>query len=154
MTRILNSVIIFSIVTSTLPVATAQDRIRDFDTMGDVNCEDEYARLDSFALQLNNSPHATGVIIFYGGLRFRGRLPRRNESAARAARLKPYLVNRRGIAADRIIVINGGYKAEWQVELWVVPNGMPIPTPYSPFNATKIKFRKGKAHSRQFRCQI
>src|SRR5882724_2845447 len=97
--------------------------ISKFDEFGDIKCEDEYARLDNFAIQLQHEPQAKGVIIFYGGKTFRGRLPKRGEAEARAARLKPYLVRRRGIPASQIIVINGGYAEEWIAQLWIVPLG-------------------------------
>ena len=100
---------------------SASDKLRQFDEFGDINCEDEMARLDNFAIQLQNEPNTKGVMIFYGGRRFRGRLPKRGEAAARAARLKPYLVERRGIPSERVIVIDGGYAEEWHVELWVIP---------------------------------
>lgn len=127
---------------------------KTFDDFGDINCEDEYARLDNFANQLHQDPGVKGVIIFYGGVTFRGRLPRRGDAAARAARLKPYLVKRRGVPESRVIVINGGYALEWTAQLWIVPQGMAIPTPDSIVDATKVKFRTGKAHPRDFRCQI
>ena len=127
---------------------------RKFDEFGDVNCEDEMSRLDNFAIHLQNDPSAKGLMIFYGGQRFRGRLPRRGEAAARSARLKPYLVQRRGLPSDRVILLNGGYAPEWKVELWIVPEGMTMPTPFSTVDATKVKFRKGKARARDFRCQI
>ena len=123
-----------------------------FDEFGDINCEDEMARLDSFAVNLQARPHTKGAIIFYGGKTFRGKLPRRGDAAARAARLKPYLVRRRGLPADRVIIINGGYAEEWHAELWVVYAG--LPTPDSTRQVKPIKFRKGKAQPRDFRCQI
>src|SRR2546423_8259004 len=95
--RIVCSFIIFGMVAGSSSASSVVTLFKHFDTMGDVNCEDEHARLDHFAFDLNKAPDARGVIIFYGGLHFRGRLPRRNEAAMRAARIKPYLVNRRGI---------------------------------------------------------
>lgn len=128
--------------------------ISKFDEFGDSNCEDEMARLDNFAVQLQNEPSARGVIIFYGGRRFRGRLPKRGEAAARAARIKPYLVQRRGIPTDQVIVIDGGFREKWHVELWVVPPSatMPIPQPTIPIE--KIHFRKGKLKPRDYQCRI
>lgn len=127
---------------------------RKFDEFGDVNCEDEMARLDNFAIQLQNDPAAKGIMIFYGGRRFRGRLPKQAEAAARAARMKPYLVERRGISSERVIIIDGGYREEFQVDLWVLPADMTPPEPNSTVPARDIKFQKGKANARQFRCQI
>ena len=125
-----------------------------FDRFGDVKCEDEYARLDNFAIQLQNEPQAKCVIIFYGGKTFRGRLPKRGEAESRAARLKPYLVRRRGIPSSQIIVINGGYAEEWIAQLWIVPPGASMPTGDSAVQIKNIRFRKGKPNPRDFRCRV
>jgi hypothetical protein len=125
-----------------------------FDDYGDVNCEDEWARLDNFAIGLSQSPAATGYIIFYGGRRFRGRLPKRGEAAARAARIQPYLVKRRGVAADRIIVINGGYAESFHVELWIVPPGAVPPEPTLTVPEKEIRFARGRARKQMFQCNL
>ena len=124
------------------------------DEFKDVNCEDEMARLDNFTLNLQNSPAAKGVIIFYGGRRFRERLPRRGDAAARAARLNSYLTQRRGIPREQVIVIDGGYREDWNAELWVVPPGADLPVGQPTISVKEIKFRKGKARPRDFRCHI
>lgn len=128
--------------------------ISKFDEFGDIKCEDEMARLDNFAVHLQNEPAAKGLIIFYGGRRFRGRLPKRGEAAARAARIKPYLVQRRGIPKDQVIVIDGGYAEEWYVGVWVVPPGASMPTPRPTIPVEKIRFRKGKPNPRDYQCRI
>jgi hypothetical protein len=125
-----------------------------FDRFADIRCEDEMARLDNFAIALQHESPSKGLILFYGGRRFRGRLPKRGESEARAARLKPYLVQRRGIPSDQVIVVNGGYTEEWHVELWIVPPGVRMPAPVGTIPVDQIKFRKGKTNSRTFRCRI
>lgn len=130
------------------------DQLRKFDEFGNINCEAEMAHLDNLAVQLGNEPNAKAVIIFYGGRRFSGRLPKRGEAEARAARLKPYLVERRGILAERVEVIDGGYKEEFQVEIWMIPTDVAAPAPNPTIPAKDIKFGKGKATARQFRCEI
>jgi len=151
--KIVKSASIVLILAFSLTGATS-DKMRQFDEFGDINCEDEYARLDNLALQLRNEPNAKAVIVFYGGRRFRGRLPKRDEAASRAARLKPYLVQRRGIPAERVQVIDGGYKEEFQIQLWVIPIEVQMPLPDPTIQAKGIKFQKGKANARQFKCQI
>ena len=126
--------------------------IQAFDTFGDINCEDEWARLDNFAIQLQNNPREKGYIIFYGGRLFRGRLPRRGEAAARSARMKPYLVNVRGIPSAQVIVVDGGYQESWTAELWIVPPGATPPVPFFLIPKSKIKFGKGRVTARHFRC--
>ena len=123
-----------------------------FDEFGDINCEDEWARLDNFAVQLQQTSGAQGFIIFHGGRLFRGRLPKRGEAAARAARMKPYLVNVRGIPSKQITVIDGGFSESWTAELWIAPSGVSAPLPLSTIPKGEIKFRRGRVTTRQFSC--
>jgi hypothetical protein len=131
----------------------AQDATQ-FDGFGDINCEDEMARLDGFVVTLQSAPGNKGVIIFYGGRLFRGRSPKRGEAAARAARIKSYLVQRRGLPIDRLTIIDGGFMEKWSAELWVVPPGASMPAPRPTIPVGKIKFRTGKLKPRDYACQI
>ena len=131
--------------------SSSPDSIQKFDEFGDISCEDEQARLDNFAINLGKSPLAKGYIVFYGGRLFRGRLPKRGEAAARAARMKPYLVKTRNVPANRVVVIDGGYAEEWLVELWIMPPGVSPSTLFAR-PASEIIFRKGKVSERAFRC--
>src|SRR5947207_4499866 len=92
---------------------TATDDLRKFDEFGDIKCEDEMARLDNIAIQLQNEPTTKAVLVFFGGTTFRGKRPRRGDATARAARLKPYLTTRRGIPFNRVMVFDGGYADSW-----------------------------------------
>jgi hypothetical protein len=88
---------------------------RKFDEYGNIRFNDEKARLDNFAIQLQNEPTSQGEIIGYGACG--------SEGIERANRAKDYLVNTRGIDASRLIVVDGGCKPELKVELWIVPQG-------------------------------
>ncbi len=92
-----------------------------FDEYGDIRFNDEKARLDNYAIQLQNDPTAEGYIIAYGTCVGQG--------LARAERAKAYLVNTRGIEAGRITTIDGGCRAALAVELWIVPSGAERPVP-------------------------
>lgn len=94
--------------------------IRKFDEYGNIRFNDEKARLDNFAVQLQNEPSATGYIIGYGSCDAEG--------MTRANRAKDYLVNTRGIDASRIQIVDGGCLPELQVQLWIQPQGAPTPT--------------------------
>jgi hypothetical protein len=156
MTRLVKLAILVVLLSPTLFVrGSGQAGIFDkFDKFGDIKCEDEMARLDNFAIQLQHELQARGVIIFYGGKTFRGTLPKRGEAEARAARLKPYLVGRRGIPTKQVIVINGGYAEEWRADLWIVPPGASMPASVTIIPLTEIKFRKGKVNPRDYRCRV
>ena len=142
--------------------ATTADSSRRVDEFGDVCCDDEKARLDNFAIELQKEPHAAGYIVFYGGRlhsdppcqRSRLRLPRRREAEARAWRLKHYLVDTRGVAHERIVVIDGGYRERWTAELWIVPGGATPPSPSPTVKREEIRFRKGRAVRRDYICEI
>ncbi len=94
-----------------------------FDEYGNVNFNDEKARLDNYAIQLQNAPGTQAYIIAYGGRR-----GRTGEAQARADRAKNYLVNTRGIDAGRISTVDGGFREDLAVELWLVPQGATPPT--------------------------
>lgn len=90
-----------------------------FDEYGDIRFNDEKARLDNYAIQLQNATGSQGYIIAYGSCEGQGQ--------TRADRAKDYLVNTRGIEASRITTIDGGCRSDLAVELWVVPTGATAP---------------------------
>jgi len=93
---------------------------RKFDEYGNIRFNDEKARLDNYAIQLQNEPGSQGTIIVYGSCA--------GEAQQRGDRAKDYLVNTRGIEAGRITVVDGGCRADLTVQLWVVPQGAAAPT--------------------------
>jgi hypothetical protein len=92
-----------------------------FDEYGNIRFNDEKARLDNYAIQLQNDPTATGVILVYGSCE--------GEAQQRGDRAKDYLVNTRGIEAGRITVVDGGCRSDLLVQLWIVPQGATPPAP-------------------------
>ncbi len=99
---------------------------RLFDQYGNVPFRDAVARLHNFALQLEKEPGAQGYIIAYGGKRSRAA-----EAEARMERAEKYLVETLGLDERRIVTVDGGYREEAAVELWIVNAGQkpPITTP-------------------------
>jgi hypothetical protein len=91
-----------------------------FDEYGDIRFNDEKARLDNFAIQLQNQPGSNATIIVYGSCA--------GEGQTRADRARDYLVNTRGIDAGRITTIDGGCSSDLKVQLWIVPAGATPPT--------------------------
>jgi hypothetical protein len=104
--------------------AVTRERLaRKIDEYGNIRFNDEKARLDNYAIELQNEPTAQGYIICYGGRRGRA-----GEAAARCDRAKNYLVTTRGIDASRIVTVDGGFRENLTVELWLVPTGAQPPT--------------------------
>lgn len=97
-----------------------------FDEFPSISYDDDKARLDNFAIELQNMPGARGFVIVYAG-----RTSRPGEADRLAARARDYLVGVRGIDPNRIVTVNGGYRERNSYELWLVPAGAspPQPTP-------------------------
>jgi hypothetical protein len=107
---------------------------RKIDEYGNIRFNDEKARLDNFAIELQNDPTAQGYLICYGGRR-----GRTGEAQRRCDRAKDYLVNTRGISGDRIVTVDGGFKEDLTVELWVVPSGATAPTASPTVDPSEVK---------------
>ena len=95
-----------------------------FDEIGEVARDDEKARLDVFAIELQNSPGAQGYIIGYGGS---GR--RAVSGQRRAQNARDYVVTTRGIDSSRIVILDGGQRTTGSLQLWLVPPGATPPRP-------------------------
>jgi hypothetical protein len=87
-----------------------------------IRLNDEKARLDNFAIQLQNDPNAKGYVVVYGGAKAKPA-----EKQGRIKRAYDYLVNTRGLSADRIITMEGGTREVTTTELWIVPLGADPP---------------------------
>jgi hypothetical protein len=103
----------------TTNIVTPPTPAHKFDEYGNIRFNDEKARLDNYAVQLQNEPGATGYIISYGSCG--------NEGQERAERAKNYLVNTRGIDAGRIMIVDGGCMPQLKIELWIAPQGATPP---------------------------
>ena len=126
----------------TVYTSGAQSSAIKFDEYGNIDKENASARIDNFAIELlMNNPGATGYIITYGGSKSSASV-----AQARAEFAKNYIVNTRGMDANRIITINGGLKKEPATELWIVPSGaappLASPTIKAKAATTKVKVKK------------
>jgi hypothetical protein len=99
---------------------------KQFDQFPSIAFDDDKARFDNLAIELQNSPDATAYIIIYAG-----RTSRVGQAEALERRSVDYLTMQRGVDGRRIVVINGGYREQDFIEIWVCPPGAkpPQPTP-------------------------
>ena len=95
------------------------------DDFGDIQASDLAARLDNLAVKLGEQPHAKGFVIAY---RSRRDLP--GLSGRLVSLMRNYLIETRGIAAERVVGVDGGVASCIVQELWIVPPGA-APTPRS-----------------------
>ncbi|MDT5062559.1 MAG: hypothetical protein QOH63_3018 [Acidobacteriota bacterium] len=138
----------FSLILSVAGFSTAQITADPhiFDKFVNVNCEDEMARLDNYAIQLQNTPSSQAYIIVYGG-----RVGRRGEARARASRIKSYLVENRGIDANHVTKIDGGYRESLTIELWIIPRDVGPPASTPTLRPRDIRFKRGKIKRWEYR---
>jgi hypothetical protein len=93
-----------------------------FDTYPNIPRNDEKARLDNFAIALQNDPTSTAYVIIYPGPRSRS-----GDVQRHTARVVDYLINSRGIDGHRVVTLVGTTRSELLVELWVCPQGAKPP---------------------------
>lgn len=87
------------------------DSIPKFDEYGNLPFGDEKARLDNFVIQMKNLS-GRGAIVVVGESR-----AVRNGLLKRAERAKRYLVQERGLEAERLLLVDGGYQASSYTQL-------------------------------------
>ena len=110
---------------------------REFDECVNCTFDDQKARLDNLAVELQNDPSTRAYIIAYGG-----RMSPVGQVEKLMSRARDYIVKQRGIDASRLVVVNGGFREEDSVELWVVPSGAAAPQATPTVQAGEIKRRK------------
>ncbi len=108
--------------------------LKRFDEFPLISFDDDKARLDNLAIELQNSPGSVGYIIAYGG-----RASRAGLANMMGERARNYLVNTRGLSDNRLIVVNGGLRETPTYELWIVPQGAEPPRATPTLDATQAR---------------
>lgn len=106
---------------------------REFDECNNCAFDDQKARLDNLAVELQNDPSTRGYIIAYGG-----RMSPLGQVEKLMTRARDYLITQRGIDASRLVIVNGGFREEDSVELWIVPSGAAAPQPTPTVQAGEV----------------
>lgn len=117
---------------------------RQFDVCCSCSFDDQKARLDNLAVELQADPSATTYVIAYGG-----RTSRVGMADLLSSRARDYLMAARGIDESRIVVLNGGFREEDCVELWIVPRGGTPPQPTPTVQAGDVRPTGGAAPRRR-----
>ena len=146
---ILGICILLSPIVSTKSSAAspfAQEQRRKYDEFLNTTCEFEHAALAHFRTELLKDADTRGYIIVYGGRR-----GPRSEAKAFAARMKFFLVRMRGLEAERVVTLDGGYREKSSTELWIVRRGESAPSPMPTLSRREVKLR-GRVQIRGFNC--
>ncbi len=121
---------------------------RKLDEYGQLNPEDEEARLDNFAIEIQNDPTAQGYVIAYGG-----RASRAGHVQKMSDRVKNHLVNKRKLDPQRLVFVDGGHREQPAVELWIVPSGAQPPQPAPTIKKGDLKPPQTKTEKRPARSK-
>jgi hypothetical protein len=121
------------------PVPTPT-RTRKIDEYGNISFRDERERLGNFAIELLAEHDAVGYIVGYGGRRARAR-----EARLRIERAKRYLIQTGKIPPGKLVTIDGGFREELTVELFILPRAAEPPLPSPTVNPGEVI----TAHSRK-----
>lgn len=99
------------------PVDLPCGGIPRFAEYGNIRASDERAVLDHFAKQLVMSPDEIAYVLIYAGQE-----ACTNEGRLRLVRIRNYLVEKHAIAADRIVLKDGGFRSDLSTQLWLLPS--------------------------------
>lgn len=91
---------------------------KKFDEFPDISRNDEKARLDNLVIELQNDPFATAYIVVHPSSE-----GRKVGAAERSRNVLDYLVNSRGLDANRVVMQTGSALPASTVEIWTCPRG-------------------------------
>jgi hypothetical protein len=118
------------------------------DKFGDLSCEEVRGRVDLLLTDLTDRPGSHGVFVYYDGRfadyrgeRWRPVLPAIGQAQSRMDFFRSHLLFRQ-FDLSQITFVSGGFRKNYEVELWLVPPNGRFPTPAPAL--TSMKYRKGK----------
>jgi len=156
-TKMLTLILVLVAFASPTPAQTESWKFMDIE-VNKTNCDTVKILMDSTYVEMEKSHAAKIYVVFYTGKRYLNMIwnarrntydskylpPKRGEAKARATFYKSFLMNMRPIDDSSIKVIDGGYRENPVVELWIIPAGAKPPVPTPTLSERDIRFRKGK----------
>ena len=94
-------------------------------------------RLDRFAEEMKKNSSADAYIIAFAGL-----VSYKNEVKIRLNCIRKYLITTHGISRSRLKLIDGGYRVEKSVKLFLVNPGEPKPPSFPTLNREAVRLTK------------
>lgn len=116
----------------------SQDRpIMDPDDGNGRSFEQDKPRLDRFAKEMKANSSADAYIIAFAGL-----VSYKNEARIRLNCIRKYLITTHGISRSRLKLIDGGYRPEKSVKLFLVNPSDPKPPPFPTMKRRDVRIIK------------
>ena len=159
-------ILIFLFLSSFAFSVSAQEKeARQIDEFGILPCGDMLSRLHWIYTESQNSPDSKIYVVYYGG-RFRKTIfwdqknksnkiqlkyPHQEDALNQAKSIPLYLTTEERYPAairdslkNKIVLINGGFRQNIQMEIWIVPKDAAPPKPMPTIDEKDIKFRSNK----------
>jgi hypothetical protein len=108
-----------------------------FDSFAKKSDTDMFGRLDNFAIQLTNDLRVTGYVISYAGKVSAG-----SEAMTLARKARDYLIKKRHIPPNRVVTVDGGFRQDTELELYLVGANLPAPSPKPTLSSTQVTVKK------------
>jgi hypothetical protein len=105
-----------------IPRKPPEVKCREFDNFQSVAFDDDKARFDNLAIELQNAPDSQAVIIIYSG-----RHSRVGQADMLGKRTSDYLTSARQVDSGRFVIVDGGYRETDYFDIWICPPGAPRP---------------------------
>lgn len=162
MKRIISLLFLLALAAS---AAAQTNEAKKIDEFGIITCGDFMARMDGLFTEMRNNPDLETYVIYYGA-RFRRHYidrgkdgilklsyPHRDDGLNWAKSIplslttdSNYTEEFRNSINDKIHMIDGGFRDEITVEIWLGPKGAKPPQPTPLIDENQIKFRKDKPY--------
>jgi len=136
-----------------LSVFGQEKEARRFDEYGTIPCDEYLARAEAMIFGQASNPNSKIYVFIYEGkekrsvynkgeMTYKSVLPPRGLAKAKIDSMKKYVALKK-ISPENYVFSNGGFREDFWVEIWLVPNGAKPPTPTPTLK--KIKYRKGRS---------
>jgi hypothetical protein len=127
-----------------VPKKPPEVECKPFDQFQSVAFDDDKARFDNLAIELQNAPDTQAHIIIYAG-----RTSRTGQADLLGRRTMDYLVNQRGVDTQRITIVNGGYRDTDFIEIWICPPGAKTPQPTPTYQPSDVEPARERTQPRK-----
>lgn len=126
-------------------VSAQTDVTRRIAEFGFFSCEEMSPRLDNLISEMvKTNQSETALIVIYEG-KYKGRNPTRGNAMNRLKEIRNYLTYQRmEFPEPRYVFINGGFRENFTVELWLIPEKSKLPKLSPTLTEKEMRFRKGK----------
>jgi hypothetical protein len=152
MKKQLLALLILLLFTSSVSAQTKE--ARKIAELGKVQCGFFNALMDGIHETYKKLPDSKIYVIYYEELNYLAFVngsneatlvkPRRGNALNRAKEVSLFLTTEYKLPKNKIILIDGGFKKDFELEVWLVPKDAKLPKPSPTVDEKDVKFREGK----------